>query len=392
MTWDDNNELTAITNSNATIANGYGADGLRGWSEVGSNAKSYYVYIGGALLGEVNATGSPLVAYTWGNGLISEHRYDTTTPTSFWYLFGPQGETRYLTNSAGAVTDTYTYSAYGEPVASTGTDTNPFRYGGALGYYSDSNTGLILCGDQWFDPTLGQCLNSARAYYPAGGGDAGGSGSYSYSRSFSSSGGGGSFGGGQSPIGFIGAPTGGMRTGGSGGGADGGGSTGDGGASGGGGYYRIPWASGGKKCPTKGGGASGTGKGNPGNGSGAAPVLGVLKPLKGAKGYTVRVDMHEQPHPDAHIFKGNKEWNIDHNGNLREGLHHGKQLETEIPKKAGNAFQEFIKTFVNKVKALGAAAGEVGEDGGLLDGIPVIIFGPPPTGSGPNPWAPPIQS
>jgi hypothetical protein len=60
-----------------------------------------------------------------------------------------------------------------------------------------------------------------------------------------------------------------MRTGGSGGGADGGGSTGGGGASGGGGYYRIPWVSGGKKCPTKGGGASGTGKGNPGKGGGS---------------------------------------------------------------------------------------------------------------------------
>jgi RHS repeat-associated protein len=168
LTWNDSNELTAFTNSIATITNGYKANGLRGWSEVGSGAKTYYVYSGGVLLGEVSATGSPISAYTWGNGLISEHRYDTSSPTSFWYLFGPQGETRYLTNSTGAVTDTYTYSAYGEPVASTGTDTNPFRYGGSVGYYSDSNTGLILCGQRWYDPTTGRWLNSDPIGYDGG--------------------------------------------------------------------------------------------------------------------------------------------------------------------------------------------------------------------------------
>jgi YD repeat-containing protein len=86
LTWNDNNKLTALTNSNATVDNGYGADGLRGWSEVGSNAKTFSVYANGFLIGEISATGLPIAAYTWGNGVISEHRYDTTTPTSFWYL------------------------------------------------------------------------------------------------------------------------------------------------------------------------------------------------------------------------------------------------------------------------------------------------------------------
>ena len=57
---------------------------------------------------------------------MSEHRYDTTTPQSFWYHYGPQGETRQLTNAAGTVTDTYFYSEYGLPIAGgTGSDPNP---------------------------------------------------------------------------------------------------------------------------------------------------------------------------------------------------------------------------------------------------------------------------
>jgi RHS repeat-associated protein len=168
MTWNDNNDLTYIANSSANESYGYGSDGLRHWIEVGSGSKTFSIYNGDTLIGEVSATGTPVAAYTWGNDLISEHRYDTTTPTSSWYLYGPQGETRYLTNSAGTVTDSYTYSAYGELIASTGTDTNPFRYGGSVGYYSDSNTGLILCGQRWYDPAAGRWLNSDPIGYDGG--------------------------------------------------------------------------------------------------------------------------------------------------------------------------------------------------------------------------------
>ncbi len=55
--------------------------------------------------------------------------------------------------------DSYTYSAYGELTASSGSDVNPFRYGGQFGYYTDATFGTILCGFRWYDPDLGRWLS-----------------------------------------------------------------------------------------------------------------------------------------------------------------------------------------------------------------------------------------
>ena len=98
---------------------------------------------------------------------MSEHRYDTTTPQSFWYHYGPQGETRQLTNASGTVTDTYFYSDYGLPIAGgTGSDPNPFRYGGSVGYYTDPAWGgLILCGQRWYAPGYARWLSRDPAGY-----------------------------------------------------------------------------------------------------------------------------------------------------------------------------------------------------------------------------------
>ncbi|MEQ1822262.1 MAG: hypothetical protein ABL949_07120 [Fimbriimonadaceae bacterium] len=43
-----------------------------------------------------------------------------------------------LINDAGVVTDTYAYWPYGELRTSTGTTTNPFKFCGAWGYYTDT--------------------------------------------------------------------------------------------------------------------------------------------------------------------------------------------------------------------------------------------------------------
>jgi hypothetical protein len=103
----------------------------------------------------VGSVSTPTVAYTWGAaGLVSERLNPTTPATakSLWYHFGPQGETRQLTNSSGLVADTYTYTAFGGAVSGgiTGTDPNPFRFGGQFGYYSYW-TGLVWCGSRWYE-------------------------------------------------------------------------------------------------------------------------------------------------------------------------------------------------------------------------------------------------
>ena len=100
---------------------------------------------------------------------MTEHRFDASPTKSLWHHFGPQGETRELTGPTGSAADTYTYTAYGTPVASTGRDPNPFCYGGSVGYYTDPDAyGLVLCGQRWYDPAYGRWLTRAPAGYAGG--------------------------------------------------------------------------------------------------------------------------------------------------------------------------------------------------------------------------------
>ena len=68
--------------------------------------------------------------YIWG-GLASQNR----SGTSSFYLYDSQGSVRNLVNPAGAITDTYLYTAFGVELLTSGSTINPFRYVGLYGYY-----------------------------------------------------------------------------------------------------------------------------------------------------------------------------------------------------------------------------------------------------------------
>jgi RHS repeat-associated protein len=103
---------------------------------------THYIWdeVNDTLLEERDEAGNTIAEYTHEPGqcgpLISQRRNGQTR----YHHFDGQGSTRALTDESGTVTDTYTYTAFGEPVASTGTTTNPFGYKGALGYYVNAET------------------------------------------------------------------------------------------------------------------------------------------------------------------------------------------------------------------------------------------------------------
>jgi RHS repeat-associated protein len=73
-----------------------------------------------------------------------------------WYHVDRLGSTRALTNASETVTDTYTYDAWGSVAASSGSTPNPFRYVGQLGYYDDSDAGLMLLWARYYDTDAGR--------------------------------------------------------------------------------------------------------------------------------------------------------------------------------------------------------------------------------------------
>jgi RHS repeat-associated protein len=111
------------------------------------------------LLTETDEDGNTIAEYTHEPGrygpLISQRRNGHT----YYYHYDGQGSTRALTDESGNVTDRYTYTAFGEPVASSGTTTNPFGYKGALGYYANPETNDLYVRARRYVPPIGRWLS-----------------------------------------------------------------------------------------------------------------------------------------------------------------------------------------------------------------------------------------
>ncbi len=93
--------------------------------------------------------------YVYGLGLISEQEMDLNTlmpSTLSYYGYDGHGNVRFLMDTNGAITDTYTYDAFGNLIGSSGTTPNSYLY----------------CGQRW-DADLGLYYNRARYMNPDAG-------------------------------------------------------------------------------------------------------------------------------------------------------------------------------------------------------------------------------
>ena len=137
------------------LSAGYRSDGLRAWKEV-NGVRTYFLYAGGQLLAELDDTGTLKTSYTYGpTGLLNRTNLQTNQET--WYLFDPQGNVATRLDASGQVLSTDQYDAWGN-LLSGGDTTGPSGYRAQFGYYTDHETGLILCGHRYYDPAAGRWL------------------------------------------------------------------------------------------------------------------------------------------------------------------------------------------------------------------------------------------
>ncbi|HEU0291246.1 MAG TPA: RHS repeat-associated core domain-containing protein [Anaerolineales bacterium] len=155
-TYDAADHLTSATAPGVAASYGYDADGRRVtqtfngqvtnslWDE----ASAY-----GDVVLETNGSGSVLASYVLGGTeLLSQTRSGSTN----YYLQDGQNSTRALTNGSGTVTDTYSYTAFGELLNQTGSTTNSYLY---TGQQYDSLTGLYSLRARYYNPALGRFLS-----------------------------------------------------------------------------------------------------------------------------------------------------------------------------------------------------------------------------------------
>jgi RHS repeat-associated protein len=87
------------------------------------------------------------------NGLLATTDGSGTTR---YYLQDGLGSTTQLTDTTGAVTDSYTYDVFGA-TTHTGTATQPFTYTGQQ-QDASANRGLVYLRARMYDPALGRFL------------------------------------------------------------------------------------------------------------------------------------------------------------------------------------------------------------------------------------------
>jgi RHS repeat-associated protein len=105
---------------------------------------------------EYDAAGNARGSYVYGYDLIGKLQGNQA---SFYHVDG-LGSTRLLTNGLGAVTDTYSYDAFGNSIVSTGGSNNPYLF---AGQQRDAETGLDYLRARYYDPFVGRFV-SADAY------------------------------------------------------------------------------------------------------------------------------------------------------------------------------------------------------------------------------------
>jgi len=83
--------------------------------------------------------------------------------TVYYYITNLQGDVLHIVNASGTPVVSYTYDPYGKPLTATGSlastlgTHNPLRY---RGYVYDNETGLYYVSSRYYDPEIGRWINA----------------------------------------------------------------------------------------------------------------------------------------------------------------------------------------------------------------------------------------
>ena len=164
-TWDFENRLTRVEKTDGTvIAHVYDADGVRVQTSTTLPGETtlvtdYLVDTSGSLshvVAETDGAGLLKAYYVRGDDLLAVMRPDVAAPggwASRFFHADHIGSIRRLTDEAGNTTDGYDTTAFGELIAHTGTDPQPYLFAGEP---YDPNVGFQYHRARWMDPRVGR--------------------------------------------------------------------------------------------------------------------------------------------------------------------------------------------------------------------------------------------
>jgi len=160
LVYNDEDRLTSIAYGGVTDLYYYTWQGLR-YSARLNGTYWRYVYNGDRVLEETDDSNGTLVRYTTVGGsyyqpLLHFKRNDGSIR---YPLADMVGTARRLVDQNGAATDAYSLDAFGRGTTAWGTTPNPYRYGAAWGYITDTpGSGLLQLGARFYWPEIGRFI------------------------------------------------------------------------------------------------------------------------------------------------------------------------------------------------------------------------------------------
>jgi RHS repeat-associated protein len=158
FTYDSDNRLKSMNGGALNIV--YDGDGNRVAKTVNGVTTRYLVDdlnpTGYAQVVEETVNSSVQRAYSYGLQRIDVIQLVNSSWTLSFYGYDGAGSVRQLTNSSGAVTDTYDYDAFGNLLNKTGTTPNNYVY---RGEQYDQDLGLYYLRARYYNPATGRFLS-----------------------------------------------------------------------------------------------------------------------------------------------------------------------------------------------------------------------------------------
>jgi RHS repeat-associated protein len=160
FSYDSENHLMSMTNGSTSATLVYDGDGSRVAKTVGG-VTTYY------LVDDLNPTGYPQVVdeltsstvsriYSYGLQRINENQPISGSWTPSFYGYDGGGNVRQLTNTAGTVTDSYEYDAFGNEFTVSGPTPNNYLY---RGEQYDPDLGLYYLRARYYNPATGRFMS-----------------------------------------------------------------------------------------------------------------------------------------------------------------------------------------------------------------------------------------
>jgi RHS repeat-associated protein len=155
--YDSENRLKEVNGGAARYT--YDGDGNRVAKTVGGVTTSYLVdthsLTGHSQVVEELVGGVVRRQYTYGHDLVSQRQQVEGRWLTSFYGYDGHGSVRYLTDAAGAVTDTYNYDAFGNLLSRTGSTPNDYLYAGEQ---FDAHVGFYYLRARYMNPSSGRFL------------------------------------------------------------------------------------------------------------------------------------------------------------------------------------------------------------------------------------------